>query len=353
MITRNELAYYHKQLILAEFGPLGQKKLKESSVVVVGAGGLGSTALYYLAGTGIGNITIIDGDVIQTNNLHRQILYTTNDTGEKKAIVAARRLSELNPFIKITPIPHYITPSNMDEMTKNAELIIDATDNFETRTLLGDFSAKMQIPLIFAAIYGFEGQLTVFNYKQGPGFRHLFSEKADENTTQDCTINGVIGVVPGIMGCLQANEAIKVITGIGTVMSGKLLLINMLTLEMQEFAITHTIKKNYNNINSKTMIYDITPSELKERLKTPNDLFLLDVREPSEFAQFNIGGTLIPLNTLPEKLNSLPSDKDIVVICSRGSRSLKAAQFLSSNNNEYRIFNLKGGLYEWVKQDQD
>lgn len=350
-MTRDELAYYQKQLLLPEFGSFAQKKLKESRIVVVGAGGLGCPALYYLAGAGVGNITIVDGDTVQTHNLHRQILYKIADTGEKKALVAARRLSEINPYITITPIPYNINASNIEELTNEADLIIDATDNFETRALLGKYSASKQIPLVFAAIYGFEGQLTVFNYKQGLAFEHLFPEKVAENAPPDCTINGVIGVVPGIMGCLQANEAIKMITGTGTVMSGKLLLINLLTLEKQEFTITHPINNTFNTLKPETMIYEITATELKERLNNINNLFLLDVREPSEFAQFNIGGTLIPLGTLYEKLHNIPNDRDIVVICSRGSRSMKAAQFLSSNNKEAKIFNLKGGLYEWVKHD--
>jgi len=360
MLTSEESSYYGRQLILAEFGQEAQLKLKNSRVFVAGAGGLGCPALLYLVGAGVGNIIIADADVVQLNNLHRQVLYSIHDIGKKKVEAARQRLTELNPHIHITSVPAHITAENAEDMLKNVDVVIDATDNFETRFMLGNITAHMEIPLVFAAILGFEGQLTVFNYKQGPTFHDLFPIKPNQSAIPDCATNGVVGFVPGIMGCLQAAEAIKIITKIGDVMFGKLLLLNLLSMDKKELFIKHLFDKHSfkinkpiseTNFNSTEMIKEINAIELKHRMDDPKDtFFVLDVREPDEFDQYNIGGTIIPLGKLPERLQEVPSDQDIVVICKSGVRSHRAALYIAENLKHSNIFNLKGGLMSWFAE---
>lgn len=360
MLTSEESTYYGRQLILSEFGPAAQARLKNSHVVVVGAGGLGCPALLYLAGAGVGHITIADADTVQVSNLHRQVLYSTNDIGKNKVDAASQRLKELNPYIQITSISHHISAANAGKMLSNADVVVDATDNFETRFMLGDTTAKLQIPLVFAAIFGFEGQLTVFNYGQGPIFRDLFPVRPNQSAIPDCTTNGVVGFVPGIMGCLQAAEAIKILVGIGEVMSGKLMVINLLSMDKKELRIKQSGYQYDSYVNetsnrtqntSTKMINEISALMLRQRMDNQDDeFFLLDVREPEEFDQYNIGGTLIPLGRLPEKLQEVPDHKDIVVVCKSGVRSYRAAQFIAENFRHTNVFNLKGGLISWIAE---
>jgi sulfur-carrier protein adenylyltransferase/sulfurtransferase len=398
MFNSQETEYYSRQITLQDFSYESQLKLKEATVVIVGAGGLGCPVLLYLAGAGIGNMIIIDGDNIQMNNLHRQILYDTDNIGKNKALTAKEKLEKLNPNIQIDAFPSNLTQANIEIFLKNADLVIDATDNFETRFLLGDYAAKLNLPLIFAAIYGFEGQITVFNFKDGPALRDLFPEIPDSDSFPDCAVNGVIGFVPGILGCLQAAEAIKIITGIGTVMSGKLLVFDFLTMNKTELKIKYPrVLENNDQINyhaaeltrykmkllfhsqqaagiqplrspgyaldhsdnserpdnfisqyysltdlkNEKMTGEINILQLEERFES---VFILDVREPYEFNNYNIGGTLIPLRDLPGRLSEIPADKDIVVVCESGIRSANAANYIASVYTETNVFNLKGGL---------
>lgn len=361
MLTQEESAYYSRQLLLSDFGSAAQEKLKNSHVVVIGAGGLGCPALLYLAGAGVENITIADGDVVQESNLHRQVLYTIEDLGMKKTEAAANRLHKLNPHIHITCIYERVKEENVSQIIHTPDVVIDATDNFETRFILGDYTSRNKIPLVFAAISGFEGQLTVFNYKSGSKFRDLFPSIPSNAAIPDCSINGVIGFVPGVLGTFQAAEALKIITGIGTVMSGKLMVMDLLSMNKREFIIKHkrvdSRSKNLNRKddsfkNTEKMIKEINTSELKNRLNdNTDDIFLLDVREPHEFNQFNIGGTLIPLGELKEKINILPDNKEIVVVCKSGVRSMRAAQFIAEKKKDVHVFNLKGGLVAWVTEE--
>jgi adenylyltransferase/sulfurtransferase len=314
-------------------------KLIGSAVFVCGAGGLGCPALQYLAGAGVGKIVVADADVVQTSNLHRQVLFTIENIGTNKAVAACDRLKLMNPGIKLEAIPENVSEENIARLIQDVDLVIDATDNFETRFLLGDFTAKINIPLVFAAIYGFEGQLTVFNYNGGPSFCDLFSSKPNANAIPNCSVNGVIGFVPGIMGVLQAAEAIKIFTGIGSVLSGNLLVIDLLSYTQKQLAITKF--KNEIKSKSENMVGEINISDLKEKL---DSVFLLDVREPYEFNNYNMGGTLIPLRDLPDRLSEIPADKDIVVVCESGVRSMHAAQYLSGIYTNIKVFNLKGGL---------
>lgn len=356
MFSAEEYTYYSRQMALQEFGMEAQSKLKNSSVLVVGAGGLGCPALLYLAGAGIGNITIVDGDEIQMSNLHRQTLYSHEDVGLKKADVAAKRLSMLNPYIQTHSVSHRITIENAAGLINRVDVVIDATDNFETRFMLGNITAQKQKPLVFAAIFGFEGQLTVFNYKQGPGILDFFPVIPDKAVIPDCETNGVVGFVPGVLGILQASEAIKVITGVGTVMSGRLMMLDLLSMEKKEFIIKKKVDEkpvadniSFNNTGyNSIMIGEISALELKKRMDKSSDFLILDVREPFEFEQYNIGGMHVPLGKLPQNLDTIPTDKDIVIVCKSGVRSMRAAQFIHENTKNVKIFNLRGGLLEWM-----
>lgn len=357
-ITESE--YYNRQLILDNFGPDKQNKLRNSKVVIIGAGGLGCPALQYLVGAGVGNITIIDGDKIKAHNLHRQILFNINDIGLFKAEVAAEKLSKLNPFVKIQVVNNFINTDNIDIFLNKCDVVIDATDNFNARFQIGDYTAQKAKPLVYAAIYAFEGQLAVFNYNNGPSLRCLFPKIYDSETIPNCATNGVIGFVPGIMGILQATEAIKIITGIGSVFNGKLQQINLLTLKIKEFTIpnnsqntnTEFIEINCNTLTKNlTEIMEITSKELFKLLKfKPDNIFIVDVREPHEWEEFNIGGTLIPMNEIELRLIEIPNDKDIVVLCSKGFRSNKVANILVNTHGFKNVFNLKGGLTAWVNE---
>ena len=225
--TDKELERYSRHLILPEFGIQGQKKLGKAKVIVVGAGGLGSAVLKYLTAAGVGELGIIDNDSVSLSNLQRQVLYDTGDLGNKKAEVAKIKLSMLNPHIDIITYAHELTRDNAQNITDNFDLIVDCSDNYSTRYLTNECSLIQQKPLVFGSIKNYEGQVSVFNYKGGPGYTDLYPEPPDESLMQESDL-GVLGVLPGITGCLQSNEAIKIITGIGDVLSGKLLVINLL-----------------------------------------------------------------------------------------------------------------------------
>jgi adenylyltransferase/sulfurtransferase len=220
---------YDKQIALPEVGEAGQQKLAEAKVLVVGAGGLGCPALQYLAAAGIGTIGIVDGDVVNETNLHRQVLYTNSDVGKPKVEVAAERLKQLNPELEIQTYSEFLTASNAMDIVANYDLIVDATDNFAARYRINDVCVKLDKPVVYGAIHRFEGQVSVFNYKGGPTYRCLFPDKPAENQIPNCNETGVLGVLPGIIGTQQATEVLKIILGIGEVLSGKLMTLNLLT----------------------------------------------------------------------------------------------------------------------------
>jgi molybdopterin/thiamine biosynthesis adenylyltransferase len=226
---------YDKQIALPEVGEAGQQKLAEAKVLVVGAGGLGCPALQYLAAAGVGTIGIVDGDVVNETNLHRQVLYTNPDVGKPKAAVAAERLKQLNPEVEIQTFPEFLTAANAMDIVANYDLIVDTTDNFAARYRINDVCVKLDKPFVYGAIHRFEGQISVFNYKGGPTYRCLFPDKPAESQIPDCNEMGVLGVLPGIVGTYQATEVLKVILEIGEVLSGKLMTLNLLTNSTRTF----------------------------------------------------------------------------------------------------------------------
>ncbi|WP_439555573.1 molybdopterin-synthase adenylyltransferase MoeB, partial [Dyadobacter sp.] len=301
---------YSRQILLPEVGLTGQEKLKSAKILVVGAGGLGCPVLQYLTAAGAGEIGIIDHDHVEVTNLHRQILYSEADLGKKKAVTAAEKLSILNGFVKFTPYPVQLTESNAAEIVSKYDLVIDGSDNFDTRYLVNDTCVKLNKTWVFGSILRFEGQVSVFNYHNGPTYRCLFPD-AEEG--DNCAEAGVIGILPGIIGTYMANEAIKVICEIGEVLSGKLLLINALTNATSTFGFSRNIPVHHSpNTNPAPSPKPVEAREMSveefERIQNtdPEQVQLIDVREDYEFEADNFGGTNIPLSEIPDFLTTFP-----------------------------------------------
>jgi len=350
MLNSEEKKQYNRHLILEEIGESGQEKLKNAKVLVIGAGGLGCPILQYLTAAGVGTIGIIDDDVVDQSNLHRQILYTLDDVGLSKAVTASKRLERLNPFVYFKTYEERLDVNNAVDLFSEYDIIVDGTDNFPTRYLVNDACVLADKPLVFGSIFKFQGQVSVFNFKDGPTYRCLFPEPPAPNSVPNCSDIGVLGVLPGIVGSLQANEVIKMITNVGSVLRGKLLYIDTLTLQQQVLSFQKNeaieideLEDDYNffcGINP-IEINEISIASFKENRKTYT---LLDVRTAEEFNQFNIGGLHIPLDEIKERAAELVGDQPIVVCCQSGVRSKRAIEMLSETNPELELINLKLGL---------
>jgi molybdopterin/thiamine biosynthesis adenylyltransferase/rhodanese-related sulfurtransferase len=349
-MTDQEQSRYNRHIILPEIGMEGQEKLKKASVFVIGAGGLSCPALLYMAAAGIGRIAVADFDVVDESNLQRQVLYTTADIGLSKAEQAKERLQLLNPFITIEALNVKITRENILELLNNYDVVVDGSDNFTTRYLVNDACVILGKPLVFGSIFKFEGQVSVFNYQNGPTYRCLYPEPPKEGEVPNCSEVGVIGVLPGIIGTLQANEVIKIITGIGNVLSGKLLMFDALsmvfnTISFKPLPENKKIKEliDYELFCGVGQTKQISAKELKKKIEQADNFQLVDVRNEDEFERFNIGGLLIPLPELEERRNEIPAEKEVILICKSGKRSEAAVNIL----NKYgytKVWNLEGGL---------
>lgn len=354
-LSNQENEYYNRQIILNNFGIEAQYKLKQARVLVVGAGGLGCPVLQYLTAAGIGNIGIIDGDTISISNLHRQILFSINDIGQKKAVIAKEKLMAQNPNISITVFDENITIKNAIDLIEQYDIIADCTDNFATRYLINDACVIANKPFASASILKFEGQLSVFNYKTKINYRDVFPEPP--TATQNCAEAGVIGVLCGIIGSMQANEIIKLITGIGETLEGKLLCYDALTNKTQSFNIKPSnveIKMLQNNYDfscetKSNKINEISVQELKNKMDNDEDFQLIDVREQQEFDYVNINGELIPLATILENQEKISKTKPVIIHCKSGVRSAKAIALLEQNGFT-NLYNLKGGILAYVKE---
>lgn len=345
MLNDKEQIYYSRHTRLPNFGEEKQLLLKSANVLVIGAGGLGCPVLSYLTAAGVGHITIMDGDRVDMTNLHRQVLFTTNDIGFSKAKIAKQRLEQQNPYVQISAISENITKENALSMVRQVDVVIDCSDNFATRYLVNDACVIEKKPLVYGAIDQFGGQLSVFNYKNGPTYRCLFPEPPAPEEAPNCSDVGVLGVLPGIIGCYQAIECIKIITEIGETLSGRFLIIDTLGVNHRELKIVQNPENlkisELGNYDPTTCEVDV-PSVTYDEFKAMDDIFLLDVREEYEFQQRHIDGHLIPLNSLPDRIDELPRDKKIVVMCAKGIRSWHACQFLQSHH--FDVVNLEGGL---------
>lgn len=344
---------YLRQIILPEIGISGQHKLKQSKVLVIGAGGLGCAVLPYLVSSGTGKIGIVEGDTVSLSNLHRQILYTQEEIGQKKAIIAQKKLSFLNPEIEIELYPEPFTTENALSILSKYDYIADCTDNFTARYLINDVCVQLNKPFISASIYQYEGQLSVFNYQGSGTYRCLFPEPPEN--IPSCADAGVIPTLPAIMGGLQANEILKCILGIGEVLSNKLLIFNALTMNYQLFSfsrnpeliIPDTIQSQaISCVSAEYKLKEIEYATLQEWQNNHIPLQLVDVRSTEERKRFNIGGLHIPLPVFYEEaLSKLSKEFPVVLYCHSGIRSADAGEFLLENGYT-EVYHLKKGILE-------
>ncbi len=350
MLTREELKRYNRQIILPEIGLQGQQKLKAAKVLMVGAGGLGCPVLLYLIAAGVGTIGIVDDDLVDNSNLHRQILYSPADVGKPKAVVAAEKLKAFNPYVELTAYQERLTQENAEKLIGSYDLIIDGSDNFPTRYLVNDTCVVLNKTLVFGSIFKFEGHVSVFNYQSGPQYRDIFPEAPANGEVPNCAEIGVLGVLPGIVGLYMANEAIKIICRIGETLSGKLMSINALDNSVNVFKfgkqadqiLIKEKQKVQGEIDNKQ---EITIEELENWLeKAPDEVYLVDVRENYEFDDFNIGGINIPFDELTDNLESFPKNKKIVFCCLSGQRSKMAIDLLKPVFAG-EMYSLRNGIY--------
>ncbi|HWS24212.1 MAG TPA: molybdopterin-synthase adenylyltransferase MoeB [Anaerolineales bacterium] len=371
-LTRDEFLRYSRHLLIPEIGLAGQKKLKRSSALILGTGGLGSPVSMYLAAAGVGHIGIVDYDVVDESNLQRQIVHGQAAIGMLKVESAKNRLLDINPHIKVTAFNEPFTSANAMRIARGFDIIVDCTDNFPTRYLSNDVAVILGIPNVYGSIYRFDGQVSVFGMPDGPCYRCVFPEPPPPGLVPTCSDGGVLGVLPGIIGSLQANEAIKVLLGIGEIASGKLLLLDALSFSFD----TVTIRKNPNckvcgtNPEIIELIdYDqfcgvpgfdhqpsverefvISPVQLKNELASIRPPLLIDVREPHELEISNIEGAInIPLHDIFVEREHIPRDHPVVLFCKRGSRSVMALNILLKAGFS-NIRHLDGGINRWVEQ---
>jgi adenylyltransferase/sulfurtransferase len=367
-LTKSEIQRYSRHLIMPEVGMDGQLKLKNAKVLCIGTGGLGAPLGVYLAAAGVGRIGLVDFDVVDNSNLQRQILFGTKDVGRPKIAAAADRLRDLNPEIQIDTFETRLTSDNALDLFKDYDIIVDGTDNFPTRYLVNDACVILGKPNVYGSIFRFEGQATIFAYPGGPCYRCLYPEPPPPGLVPSCAEGGVLGVLPGIVGSIQAAETLKLILGAGDSLVGRLLLFDALAMKFRELKLRKnpecpacgdhpTIKKlidyeEFCGIRGEeapamaSTVPEITPKELKQRLDRGDDLFILDVREPHEYQICNIGGKLIPLGEISRRAHELDSSREIVVHCRTGKRSAEAAEFLRGVGFR-KLLNLKGGILAW------
>ena len=370
-LTKDEMLRYSRHLVLPEVGLEGQKKLKAASVLIIGAGGLGSPAGLYLAAAGVGKIGIVDFDVVDLTNLQRQILHSTKEVGRSKLASARERLADINPHINIELYETRLTSQNALDILKEYDVVVDGTDNFPTRYLVNDACVLLQKPYVYGSIFRFDGQVSVFDPQRGPCYRCLYPSPPPPGLVPNCAEGGVLGVLPGIIGSLQALEAMKLIISQGELLVGRLLLFDALKGVFRELKLRknpecvicgehptiHQLidyEQFCGGVDSQQMKgsrdeeYQITPQQLKTRLDAGEDIFILDVREPYEYQICNLGGYLIPLNDLPKRVHELDVSKEIIVHCKMGGRSGKAVEFLKQEGFT-NIKNLVGGIDRWAE----
>jgi sulfur-carrier protein adenylyltransferase/sulfurtransferase len=369
-LNNDEILRYSRHLIMPEVGMEGQQKLKAARVLLIGAGGLGSPLALYLAAAGVGTLGMVDFDVVDYTNLQRQIVHSTADVGRKKLESASEKLKAMNPFVQIRPFETRLTSQNALELFQDFDIVADGTDNFPTRYLVNDACVLSGKPNVYGSIFRFEGQASVFATAQGPCYRCLYPEPPPPGLVPSCAEGGVLGILPGLVGVIQATEVIKLILGIGDPLVGRLLLVDALGMKFRELKLrknpdcpvcgehpTLTQLIDYNQFCGirgeekpvEANIPEIEVEELKRRLDGGEDLFILDVREPHEYKIANLGGHLIPLNELPRRVNELDSSREIVAHCKMGGRSAKAVQFLRQAGFQ-KVHNLKGGIMAWAER---
>jgi molybdopterin/thiamine biosynthesis adenylyltransferase/rhodanese-related sulfurtransferase len=370
-LSKEEIQRYSRHLIMPEVGMEGQLKLKRARVLTIGTGGLGAPLGLYLAAAGVGHLGLVDFDVVDSSNLQRQVTFTTADVGKPKSEAAKARLTALNPAIDIVSYETRLTSENALDLFKDYDIIVDGTDNFPTRFLVNDACVLLGKPNVYGSIFRFEGQATVFGYPDGPCYRCLYPEPPPPGLVPSCAEGGVLGVLPGIVGSIQAMETIKLILGAGEPLVGRLLLFDALAMRFRELKLKknpecaicgkhRTITKlidyeEFCGIRGEEApamtegIKEITATDLKARQDRGDKLFILDVREPHEYQICNLNGKLIPLGELPRRVNELDSSVEMVVHCRSGKRSADAIHFLQTAGFK-KLWNLKGGVLAWADE---
>jgi sulfur-carrier protein adenylyltransferase/sulfurtransferase len=368
-LSNEEILRYSRHLIMPEVGMDGQTKLKAAKVLCIGAGGLGSPLALYLAAAGVGTLGVVDFDVVDFTNLQRQIIHSTADVGRPKLDSAAEKIKAINPYVEVRPFETRLTSANALDLFRQFDIVVDGTDNFPTRYLVNDACVLTGKPNVYGSIFRFEGQVSVFATEQGPCYRCLYPEPPPPGLVPSCAEGGVLGILPGLVGVMQATEAIKLILGAGEPLIGRLLLVDALSMKFRELKLrknpdcpvcgknrTITALIDYNQFCGirgeekpvgESKMPEISVEELKRRRDANEDIYVLDVREPHEYQICNLGGHLIPLNDLPKRVSELDSSREIVAHCKMGGRSAKAVDFLRQAGFT-KVKNLTGGINAWA-----
>ena len=370
-LSPEEIRRYGRHLIMPEVGMDGQKMLKAASVLLIGAGGLGSPLGLYLAAAGVGRIGIVDFDVVDSSNLQRQIIHSTKDVGRSKLESAKERLEGINPNVIVEPHELRLSSENALDLFAHYDIVVDGTDNFPTRYLVNDACVLTGKPNVYGSIFRFEGQASIFGAPDGPCYRCLYPEPPPPGLVPSCAEGGVLGILPGIIGTIQANETVKLIIKRGEPLVGRLLLFDALKMKFRELKLrrnpdcpvcgnNRTITKliDYEafcgvqegwDSYTRERSYEMSVEELKKRLDSKEEIFILDVREPQEYQICNLNGHLIPLRDLPRRINELDTAKEIVVHCKVGGRSRQAVEFMKQAGFR-KVKNLVGGIDEWAEK---
>jgi molybdopterin/thiamine biosynthesis adenylyltransferase/rhodanese-related sulfurtransferase/molybdopterin converting factor small subunit len=373
-LSLDEIRRYARHLIIPEVGLAGQRQLKAARVLCVGAGGLGSPLSLYLAAAGVGTLGLVDFDVVDDSNLQRQILHGTSDVGRKKLDSAAARLKDINPNVRIVPHETRLSAANALDLLRDYDVVADGTDNFPTRYLVNDACVLLGKPNVYASVFQFEGQVSVFNYRDaagqtGPNYRDLYPVPPPPGLVPSCAEGGVLGVLPGIIGSMQASEVIKVITGIGEPLSGRFFIFDALSFETRTLRIRRRDDNPVSGMNPtitalvdyeqfcgmkavEKPVREITARELLEWQTQGEKFQLIDVREPDEYARVNIGGELIPLGQMAGQAGRVARDRKVVIHCKTGGRGAKAIRELEEKFGFDNLYNLKGGIFGYIDEVQ-
>ena len=346
---------YIRQLQLKEFGPDAQQRLRDASVLVIGAGGLGLPVLQYLNAMGVGTLGIVEQDVVERSNLHRQVLYYERDIGQPKISVVLQKLKDQNPSTNLIAHDTFLVKENALGIIEDYDLVVDATDNFTARYLVNDCCIILKKPFVYGALHGFEGQLSVFNYHGGPSYRCLFPSMPAPNEIPNCNDQGVLGVLPGIIGNMQALEVVKIITGVGEVLSGKLLLFNGLTNSFYKLNVPINIEnKKIKDLADKyeplycDPSWEVSAEELQTILTKDMELQIIDVRSEKEFGEYHLSGSInIPLPELEQRMEEISSESTVYILCQSGLRSMQALHWLKEKGYQNPVYHLAGGLNQY------
>ena len=370
-LSNEEISRYSRHLIMPEVALDGQKKLKSARVLTIGAGGLGSPLALYLAAAGVGTLGIVDFDVVDESNLQRQIIHGTSDVGRPKMESARDRITDINPNVRVEAYEEALTSENALDIFRDFDIVVDGTDNFPTRYLVNDACVLLDKPNVYGSIFRFEGQASVFYAKEGPCYRCLYPEPPPPGLVPSCAEGGVLGILPGAIGTIQATETAKLILGIGDPLIGRLLLYDALGMRFREMKLrkdpscpvcgenpTVTELIDYQEFcgipqaqaqEAVDEVPEITVKELKEKLDNGGGISVLDVREPYEYEVANIGARLIPLGELPERLAELDKDETLAIHCRTGARSARAVRLLQDAGFQ-EVYNVKGGIAAWSEE---